>query len=123
VLGGRDEELAWRVEGVGVPARGEHALAEDEIDVLAFADAEADPHIHLRAHGALTHGLLGRPLGRGDQVDRDGAPAAGNRVRVLDRTGRVIDQFGVLVDEDDQRGHVRRWFPDPPVLAFPAGSR
>jgi hypothetical protein len=40
VLGCGDEELAGGVEGVGVPACGEHALSEDEIDVLAFADAE-----------------------------------------------------------------------------------
>ena len=40
VLGCGDEELTGGVEGVGVPACGEHALSEDEIDVLAFADAE-----------------------------------------------------------------------------------
>jgi hypothetical protein len=40
------QEFARGVEGVGVPARGEHALAKDEIDVLAVTDAEADPDVH-----------------------------------------------------------------------------
>jgi hypothetical protein len=43
VLGCRDQELAGRVEGVGVPSRAEHALAEDQIHVFALADTEADP--------------------------------------------------------------------------------
>jgi hypothetical protein len=90
VLGGGDEELARRVERVGVPACSEHALSEDEIDVLALADAEADAHVHLRADRALSHGLLGWPLGRGDEVDGDRASATGDRVSVLDRFGRVV---------------------------------
>jgi hypothetical protein len=57
---------------VGVPSGVEHALAEDQVDVAALADAEADPQVHLRAHRALAHGLLGRPLGRGHQGDGDG---------------------------------------------------
>ena len=112
VLGGRDQELAGRVERVGVPARGEHALAEDEVDVLAFADAEADPDVHLRAHRALAHGLLRRPLGRGDEVDGDGASAPGDGVGVLDGVGCVVGELGVLIDDDDQRGHVRCRLPD-----------
>lgn len=60
VLGGGDEELAGGVEDVGVPSGIEHALAEDQVDVAALADAEADPQVHLRAHRALAHGLLGR---------------------------------------------------------------
>jgi hypothetical protein len=47
VFGGGDEELAGGVEGVGVPAAGEHALAENQVDVLTLADSEAQPDIHL----------------------------------------------------------------------------
>ena len=82
VLGCGDEELAGRVERVRLPAGGEHALAEDEVDVLAFADAEADPDVHLGADRALAHGLLGRPLGGGDEGDGDGPAAPGDRVGV-----------------------------------------
>ena len=67
VFGGGDEELAGGVEGVGGPAGGEHALAEDEVDVAAFPDAQADADVHLGADGAGAHGLLRRPLGGGEQ--------------------------------------------------------
>ncbi len=50
---GRDQELGWRVERMSLPACGEHALAEDEVDVAVLADAEADPHVHLGARHAL----------------------------------------------------------------------
>jgi DNA-binding NarL/FixJ family response regulator len=45
VLGRGDEELARRVESVGVPPGREHALAGDELDVLPLAHAEADPEL------------------------------------------------------------------------------
>ena len=63
VLGCGDQELAGCVEGVGRPAGGEHALAEDEVDVAAFPDAQADPDVHLRADSTGAHGLLCRALG------------------------------------------------------------
>jgi hypothetical protein len=37
VLGSGDEELAGRVETLGVPPDREHALTHDQIDVFAFA--------------------------------------------------------------------------------------
>ena len=112
VFGGGDEELAGGVEFVGVPAGGEHALAEDEVDVFAFADAEADPHVHLGAERALAHGLLGRPLGGGDEGDGDGPAAAGDRVGVPGGLGSGLHQLGVLINDDDQGGHLGRWLPD-----------
>ena len=42
VLGGGDQELTGGVEGVRLPSYGEHALPEDEVDVSALADPEAD---------------------------------------------------------------------------------
>ena len=113
VLGCGDQELAGRVEGVRVPAGGEHALAEDQVDVLALADPEADPHVHLGAQRALAHRLLGRPLRRGDQGHGDGPAAPGDRVGVGGGVGCGLGQFGVLVDDDDQSGHVWGRLPDP----------
>jgi hypothetical protein len=75
---------ALRVRG---PAVGEHSLAEDEVDVAAFAHAQADPVVHLGADGAGLHGLLGGSLGGGEQGDGEGAAPAGNRVGVSDRRG------------------------------------
>jgi hypothetical protein len=72
------QEFARGVESVGVPARSKHALARDEVDVVVLADAEADPGVHLRQHGALPHGLPGGPLGGSDQVDGDRAATPGD---------------------------------------------
>ena len=91
VLGGRYEELARRVERVRLPAGGQHALSEDEVDVLAFPDPEADPDVHLGAHRAVSHGLLRRALGGRDQADGHGAPAPGDRVGVPDRSRGVVN--------------------------------
>ena len=114
VLGCGDQELAGRVERVRVPPRGEHALSEDQVHVSPLADAEADPRVHLRAHRALPHRLLGWPLGRGDEGYRDRAAQARDGVGVAHRVGCLVGEFGVLIDDDDQRGHVRRRFPDAP---------
>ena len=43
MLGCGYEEFAGRVEVVGIPVCAEHALAKDQVDVFAFADAEAYP--------------------------------------------------------------------------------
>jgi hypothetical protein len=94
VFGVRQQECAGLGELVGVPARREGALAEDEVDVAAFADAQADPHVHLGPDGGFAHRVLGRPLGGGDQVDRDRPAAPGDGVGVL--VGEA-GQFGVLV--------------------------
>jgi hypothetical protein len=61
--------------------RGFTGRAEDEVDVLALADAEANPHVHLRAQRTLAHRFLGGALGRGEQGDRH-SPAAPNRAQV-----------------------------------------
>src|SRR5207248_7175970 len=53
VLGCGDEELARCVERVRLPAGREHALSEAQVNVPAFADAEADAHIRLRPQRAL----------------------------------------------------------------------
>jgi hypothetical protein len=71
VFGCGEKKLAGGVEGVGVPAGGEHALAEDQVGVLALADTEADPHVHHRAQRALAHGFLGE-----DPLDPDPGTAA-----------------------------------------------
>jgi hypothetical protein len=60
------QEFARGVESVGVPARSKHALAKDEVDVLALADMKADPDVHPRAHDTLPHGLPGGLLGGSD---------------------------------------------------------
>ena len=112
MLGVGDEELTGRVERVRGPARGEHALPEDQVDVAPLADAEADPRVHLRADRALPHGLLGWPLGRGYQGDGDRAAEAGDGVGVAHSSGCLVGEFGVLIDDDEQRGHLRRRFPD-----------
>jgi hypothetical protein len=65
-----------------VPSCDEHSLAEDQLDILALTDPEADPHVHLRPQCALAHCFLRRPLGRGDQRHRDSPAAAGDRVGV-----------------------------------------
>jgi hypothetical protein len=40
-----------------------HPPSEDQVNVFALPDAEADPGVHLRAHRALSHRLPCRPLG------------------------------------------------------------
>ena len=85
VFGCGDQELARRVQRVGMPSGGEHALAEDQVDVAALADAEAHAHVHLRAERALAHRLLGRPLGGRNEGHRD-SPAAPGDVRSYDPT-------------------------------------
>ncbi len=57
------------------------------------------------------HRLLRRPLGRGDERDGDGASAPRDRVRIGCRVGGGLGQLGVLIDDDDQRGH--RWLTAP----------
>jgi hypothetical protein len=61
---------------MGRPACGEHALPENEIGV--FTLAEANLYVHFASDCALSHGLLGWPLGRGDEVDGDCSPASGD---------------------------------------------
>ncbi len=58
----------------GVPAGSEHALPQEEADVLALADTTAYPQVPLAAHRALAHGLPRGPLSSGHQ--RDGYAAA-----------------------------------------------
>ena len=67
VLGCTDQEFSRRVELVSIPAGAEHSLAEDQVHVSRFTDAEAYPHVHLRSDGTLSHGFLRWPLGRGYQ--------------------------------------------------------
>jgi hypothetical protein len=72
VLGAGDQECARLGELMGVPSGIECALAENQVDVAAFPHAQAYPDIHLGADRALSHGLLARPLGGGNQADRHG---------------------------------------------------
>jgi hypothetical protein len=66
---------------------------------------------------------LGRSLGRGDEVYGDGASATGDGISVLDGVWRVVGKLGVLIDDDDQRGHVRCRFPyAPPFLREQRGA-
>jgi hypothetical protein len=102
-----DEELAGRVERVGVPPGGEHALPEYQVDVFALADAEADPRVHLGTHRALPHGLLRRPLGGGDQCYRHGAAESRDGVGISHGAGCLVGEFGVLIDNDHESGRVR----------------
>jgi hypothetical protein len=46
----------------------------------------------------LAHGFLSWSLGRGHQVDGDGATAAGDRVGMFDGFGCIVGEFGVFVD-------------------------
>ena len=43
VFGCGDEEFTGCIEVVGIPSGAEHSLSEDQVDVLALADAEAYP--------------------------------------------------------------------------------
>lgn len=113
VFRGADQELAGGVELVRVPAGLDHALSQDELSVAGFADAEAQPDIHLGADRALAHGVLGRALGGGDQVDRWCAATSRDRIGVIDRAWCLAGQFGVLIDDDEQCGSDRRRFPHP----------
>jgi hypothetical protein len=61
----------------GVPAGSEHALSQDEADVLALADTKAYPQVHLGAHRALAHGFLRGPLSSGYQRDGYGGTKSG----------------------------------------------
>jgi hypothetical protein len=83
-----------------MPPGVEHALAEDQIDVFAFANPEADPSVHLGSDSALAHRLLRRPLGRGNEGYRDCAAEPGDRVAVAHSRGCLVDELGVLVDDD-----------------------
>jgi len=80
VLGIGQQECSGLGEHVGVPAGVDCALAQYQVGVSAFPDAQADAHVHLGTDGVLSHGFLGRPLRCGDQVDRDGPAATGDRV-------------------------------------------
>jgi D-sedoheptulose 7-phosphate isomerase len=124
VLGGGDQELAGRVERVRVPSRSEHPLPQDQVRVSSLADPEADPRVHLRADRALSHGFLGRPLGRGDQGYRDRSAEAGDSVGVAHGVGCPVGELGILIDDDHQRGHVRVRFPyAPPGRGQVRGTR
>src|SRR6266545_678483 len=107
-----------------MPPRAEHALPQDEINVLAFPDTEADAYVHLRPYDALAHRLLRRALSRGDQRDRDGPAATRDRVGFLDRVRCVVGEFGVLIDDDQQRGEFGIGLPySASGLGEPRGSR
>ena len=82
VLGIGYQECARLIEHVRVPAGFECALAQDQVDFAAFPHAQAYPGIHLRADRAFAHGILAWPLGRGDQLDRDGPAQPGHRIGV-----------------------------------------
>ncbi len=109
VLGIGYQERARLGERACVPSGGERALAEDQVSVAPFADAQADPHVHLGADSVAAHRVLGRPLGRHDERHGDGAAAPGDRVGVLKCFGR---EFGVLIDQDLDGWLVRGGFPD-----------
>ena len=111
-----DQELAGRVELMGVPAGAEHSLAEDKVHVSWFPDAEAYPHVHLRSHGTLPHSFLRWPLGRGYECHGQGSPEACNRVGVIHCIGCLLGQLGVFIDDDDERGHLRGWIPGTPAV-------
>jgi hypothetical protein len=102
------QERARLVELVRLPAGVEGALSQDEVDFAAFPHAQADAGIHLRAHRAFAHGILARPLGRGDQFNRHGPAPAGHRISVL---ARFIGHFRVFVHDDHQRRAIRCRFP------------
>jgi hypothetical protein len=111
VFGIGDQEFARLGELVGVPAGIERSLAQYQVHVAAFPDSQADTDIHLRADGgSFAHGCLRRPLGRGDQVHRDGAAPARYRVGAV---VRFLGQFGVFIGDDDERRIVRGGLPEP----------
>ena len=68
----------------------EHSLAEDQVHVSRFPDAEAYPHVHLRSDGTLPHGFLRWPLGRGYQCHGEGASEARYRVGVVHCVGCLL---------------------------------
>jgi hypothetical protein len=96
VLGCGDEELSGGVEVWACHPALSMPLSEDEVDVLALADAKADPSVHLRTHRALSHRLLLGPLGGGNHGDRDGAAEPGDRVGVFGGVGRAPCAPGIL---------------------------
>lgn len=49
----RTQALAGGVEDGSVPSGGEHGLSEDQVNVFALADGEADPRVHLRPYPPL----------------------------------------------------------------------
>jgi hypothetical protein len=66
-------------------------LPENEVDVLALTDPEADAYVHLGAHRTLAHGFLGRALRGGDQ-------AMPTRESFIDRDFSRIDPLACLLD-------------------------
>jgi len=107
VAGCGDQEFPGRVEVVGIPSGPEHSLPQDQVDVAWLADPEAYPQVHLRAHRAGAHGLLRGTLGRGDKGHRDRPAKPRDGIGIAHRTGGLVGQLGVFIDEDDQRGHAR----------------
>jgi hypothetical protein len=102
VLRSGDQKRAGLGERVRVPSGIERFLPQDQLDVAAFPDAQAYPHVHLRADGVFSHGLLGWPLRGGDEVDRDGAAAPGDGV------GAVVRQVASQALASLQENGVRR---------------
>lgn len=50
MLGRGHQEFSGSVTVMRIPASPEHALPQDQVDVLTLADTEADPQVHLGAH-------------------------------------------------------------------------
>lgn len=65
-----------------MPSGLEQALSQDQIHVALFAHTEGQTYVHLGAHRALAHRLLGRALGGGNELDGDGAATSGDGVGV-----------------------------------------
>ncbi|MBE1557867.1 hypothetical protein [Nonomuraea africana] len=57
-------------------------MSQDQIHVALFAHTEGQTYVHLGAHRALAHRLLGRALGGGNELDGDGAATSGDGVGV-----------------------------------------
>ena len=60
----------------------------------------------------MSRGLLRRPLGGHDEIDGHGAPAPGDRVGMPDGPRGIVGEFGILVDQDDQRRRLTTRLPD-----------
>ncbi len=99
------------VELVGVPAGPELALPEDQVDVALFFDAEGQADVHLRAHRAVPHHLLGRTLGGDHQRHGGRAAKPGDGVGALEPAGSLLGQLSVFIDDDHEHRHAFGWFP------------